>query len=307
MSFSWHGFFVYFRGMKNWLWILLLFGNVIGANAQEQFSVFFQSNKYTLPISENVELNKWISENKTSKILSINGYTDEDGTNQFNDTLAKKRVESVFKLVKDKVKIREDFKKISFGEMHSQSKNKAENRKVVIYFLKEADLAREAEIMGLKSKEVAKPRVLAFPESIIVTNFDGSRSEYKLDVNFMKSLNESKAGDKIKIENLNFVLNTFAVTNESRGKLYELLLVMQQNPNLKIDIQGHVCCVKSDRQDLSTQRAKAVYKFLEIKNIDKSRMSYKGFGSTIPLFSLPEKTEEERAANRRVEIEIISN
>ncbi|MES2811358.1 MAG: OmpA family protein [Bacteroidota bacterium] len=293
--------------MKNWFLIVLFFGNVIVLNAQEQFSVYFQSNKHTLPISESVELSKWIEQNKSSKILSINGYTDEDGTNQFNDTLAKKRVESVFKLVKDKVKIREDFKKISFGEMHSHSKNKAENRKVVIYFLKEADLGREAEIMGLKSKEVVKPRLIAFPESIVVTNFDGSQSEYKLDVAFMRSLNESKAGDKIKMNNLNFVLNTFAVTNESRGKLYELLLVMQQNPYLKIDIQGHVCCVKSDRQDLSTQRAKAVYKFLELKKIEKSRMSYKGFGSSAPLFPLPEKSEEERAANRRVEIEVVSN
>jgi outer membrane protein OmpA-like peptidoglycan-associated protein len=82
---------------------------------------------------------------------------------------------------------------------------------------------------------------------------------------------------------------------------------MQQNPLLKIDIQGHVCCVKSDRQDLSTQRAKAIYKFLEMKGIPKSRMSYRGLGSTQPLYALPEKTEEERAANRRVEIEIVAN
>nr|WP_305069628.1 OmpA family protein [Flavobacterium covae] len=120
-------------------------------------------------------------------------------------------------------------------------------------------------------------------------------------------MSESKVGDKLKIENLNFVLNTYAITQESRGKLYELWLVMQQNPNLKIQIQGHICCVTKDRQDLSTQRAKAVYKFLEFKNIEKTRMSYKGFGSSQPLYDLPEKNEEERAANRRVEIEVVDN
>jgi len=52
---------------------------------------------------------------------------------------------------------------------------------------------------------------------------------------------------------------------------------------------------------------KAVYKFLEMYEIEKTRMSYQGFRSTQPLFALPEKTETERAANRRVEIEIIEN
>ena len=36
-------------------------------------------------------------------------------------------------------------------------------------------------------------------------------------------------------------------------------------------------------------------------------MTYIGFGSTVPLFSLPEKNEQERAANRRVEILILDN
>lgn len=298
---------MYFRSMKILFLTVLLFGNVVVSNAQEQHAVYFQSNKSTLPVSENEALQKWISDNKFSKILAISGYTDEDGTNQFNDTLAKKRVESVFKIVKDKVKIREDFKKISFGENHTHSKIKAENRKVIIYFLKEKDLAREAEIVGLQNKAVVPAKPIVFPESIIVTNFDGSQSEYALDVNFMKTLNEAKAGEKLKIENLNFVLNTFAVTAPSRGKLYELLLVMQQNPNLKISIQGHVCCTQNDKQNLSTLRAKAVKMFLEQKKIDPTRMNFKGFGSTVPLFPIPEQSEEERAANRRVEIEVLFN
>jgi outer membrane protein OmpA-like peptidoglycan-associated protein len=123
----------------------------------------------------------------------------------------------------------------------------------------------------------------------------------------MKLLNDAKPGEKLKLENLNFVLNTYAIVNESRGKLYELLMVMQKNSKLKINIEGHLCCILVDKMDLSTQRAKSVYKFLEINGIDKTRMSYKGFGSTIPLFPIPEKTEDERAANRRVEIEVIEN
>ncbi|MEO8516375.1 MAG: OmpA family protein, partial [Flavobacterium sp.] len=123
----------------------------------------------------------------------------------------------------------------------------------------------------------------------------------------MEELCYAEPGTKLKINNLNFITNTFAVVAESRGKLYELLLVMQERPDMVISIQGHLCCVGVDRKDLSTQRAKAVKQFLEINGIEKNRMSFKGFGSSVPLFPLPEKNEEERAANRRVEIEIVQN
>jgi outer membrane protein OmpA-like peptidoglycan-associated protein len=142
---------------------------------------------------------------------------------------------------------------------------------------------------------------------MIFENPDGTKSEYDLDVKFMNEVTQAKIGDKLKIENLNFVVNTFIVVQSSRKKLYELLLVMQNNPDLKIEIQGHLCCQPIDRVNLSTQRAQSVYKFLVANGIDKSRLSYKGFGSTQPIYSLPEKNEEERAANRRVEILVVQN
>lgn len=276
--------------------------------SQEQFSVYFESNKFELATIESKSLHDWISQNTSSKIIGVYGFCDEDGSAKFNDTLASKRIDFVFQKVKNKLKIREDFKTRSFGELHQQSPIKAKNRKVTLYFLKEKDIFREAEILKLKPNEAVtlKPSI-SFPDKITVQNPNGTKSEYVLNVKFMQSLNESKVGEKMQLENLNFVLNTFAVVNESRGKLYELLLVMQNNSNIKIKIHGHLCCIAVDKRDLSTQRAKAVYKFLEINGIDKSRMNYIGFGSTIPLFALPEKTEFERAANRRVEIEIVEN
>jgi outer membrane protein OmpA-like peptidoglycan-associated protein len=120
-------------------------------------------------------------------------------------------------------------------------------------------------------------------------------------------LSNAKTGEKLKVENLNFQVNTFVIVPESRAKLYELLLVMQNNPDLKIDIHGHLCCMPNDRLNLSTQRAKAIYGFLVANNIPKNRLSYQGFGSTKAIYAIPEKDESERAANRRVEIEIIAN
>jgi len=277
--------------------------------AQEQFDVYFDINKFELNTQENEKLNHWISENKNNKILAIHGFTDEDGTSSFNDTLARKRVDYIFQNIKNKIKIREDFKTRSFGESFNQSINKAENRKVIIFYILEKDLSREEEILGIKKEVVAvdvKPEIV-YPEKLVFDNPNGTKSEFKLDRVFMKKVGEAKPGDKLKIENLNFIINTFAVVNESRGKMYELLLVLQKNPKLKIEIHGHLCCMPADRNDLSTQRAKAIYNFLVMNEISKSRLTYKGFGSSQPIYPLPEKDENERAANRRVEILILEN
>ncbi len=286
------------------LFLLLFVCQMI--SAQEQFAVFFDSNKSELKKSESDKLQNWMKSHADVKIVAINGYTDEDGTTGFNDTLAQKRVGFVFSNVKDKIKIRDDFKTRSFGELHNLSKNKAENRKVSIFYIEAKDLAREDEILGIK-KEIKERPIVSYPTQISIDNPNGTKSEFQLDVNFMRQIADAKAGEKLKIDNLNFIINTFAVVNESRGKLYELLLVLKRNPNLKIEIQGHLCCMPKDRTDLSTQRAKAIYNFLVTNNIEKSRLSYKGFGSSQPVFPLPEKDESERAANRRVEIAIVSN
>ena len=295
--------------MKN----IFLFGLFLfllqSVNAQEKFTVYFESNKFDLNPKENTKLNTWISENKKNKIVAIHGFTDEDGTNGFNDTLSQKRVNFIYNTVKTQIKTREDFKTRSFGETFDQSKNKAENRRVIIYYILEKDLAREDEILGIKKEPVVEEpkQEVVYPEKLVFENPNGTKSEFKLDRAFMKKIGTAKTGDKLQIENLNFIINTFAVVNESRGKLFELLLVLQRNPNLKIEIQGHLCCMPVDRTDLSTQRAKAIYNFLVFHEISKSRLSYKGFGSTVPIFSIPEKDEKERAANRRVEILIVEN
>jgi outer membrane protein OmpA-like peptidoglycan-associated protein len=146
-----------------------------------------------------------------------------------------------------------------------------------------------------------------YPDKLVFENPDGTKTEMDLDVAFMKQIATAKSGEKLKIENLNFQFNTFAVLPTCRVKLYELLLVLEKNPSLKIDIQGHICCNPASKEVLSTQRAKAIYNFLIGNNIDKNRLSYKGFGSTVPIFPVPEKSESERAANRRVEILIVEN
>ena len=112
---------------KGALLILLFFSGTL--IAQERFVVYFDNNKFELNPLELVKLDKWILENKTSKIISITGSTDEIGSLGYNDTLSKKRVNFIYSKVIGKLKIREDFKTISLGEKGATSDNNAENRK----------------------------------------------------------------------------------------------------------------------------------------------------------------------------------
>ena len=98
--------------MKNLIVVLLI--TVVASlkmNAQEKFSVYFESNKHSLSVTEYESFLNWMMKNKESKILSMHGFTDEDGTNQYNDTLASKRVESILKIINGKVKLEKILKR----------------------------------------------------------------------------------------------------------------------------------------------------------------------------------------------------
>ena len=88
--------------------------------------------------------------------------------------------------------------------------------------------------------------------------------------------------------------------------MYDLLYVMQNNLNLKIEIQGHICCIDKDYRNLSADRARQIKRFLVFNGILQHRIQTKGFGVSQPIYPIPEASEAQAAANRRVEIEILS-
>lgn len=118
---------------------------------------------------------------------------------------------------------------------------------------------------------------------------------------------EGKIGDKITLENLNFIGGSAKLLEESKPILEELLKVMKDNPNLKIQVQGHICCYQDKWHQISSARAEFVYDYLKKNGIKKQRISYKDFGGSTPLYPMPEENDMQREKNRRVEIEIIEN
>lgn len=278
---------------KLFLYSLLLLVFQIG-KAQEKFIVYFDNNKFELNKTEQVKFDKWVLENKTSKILSITGSTDEVGSSESNDTLSQKRVNFIYSKVNGKLKIRSDFKSISLGEKGATSTNKAENRKAIIHYILEKDLARENEILGIRPIEPVE-----------IVPIEEEEMNFPENATLQDKILLSKKGTLIRLNDINFYVNTFAVMPSSKRAIDELIYVMNKNPKLKIEIQGHICCVKRDAKNLSLERARQVKRILISDGISDKRVSVTGFGVSKPKFPIPEKSEFEAARNRRVEIMIL--
>lgn len=118
----------------------------------------------------------------------------------------------------------------------------------------------------------------------------------------------------IVLKNINFEGGLNVFLQSSYPALKELLDAMKTYPSLIIRIEGHICCLADNsdgpnmatgENNLSEARAKAVMDYLIENGIDASRLSSKGYGHSRPIYPYPEQNEEERIANRRVEIKIL--
>lgn len=280
------------------LFIFLMFFFPLFVMAQEQFSVYFESNKHDLTKKQSALLNDWLIANKDSKVVAINGFADEDGSNSHNDSLAQRRVNFIHGIIlKNNIKIREDFKTRSFGESHNQSKVKAENRKVMIHFILQKDLARENEILGIKPVPSVVAEVIPIEEEDM---------HFPTNATLEEKIALAKPGTKIVIKNIFFYQNSFGIMPTSKPAMDELIDVMLKNPSMVIEIQGHICCIDADRRNLSLDRAKQIRRVLEGNGVAQKRVKVKGFGVSHPKYPIPEANEEQALANRRVEIMILS-
>lgn len=116
-----------------------------------------------------------------------------------------------------------------------------------------------------------------------------------------------KLGDRINLENIKFDKDQTTIMARSQGALDQLVDFLKENPNIHIELQGHVNGEskrnKRRYRKLSTARAKAIHEKLIDRGIDASRLEYKGFGNARMIFPTP-VNERQAEANRRVEAEI---
>jgi outer membrane protein OmpA-like peptidoglycan-associated protein/tetratricopeptide (TPR) repeat protein len=109
----------------------------------------------------------------------------------------------------------------------------------------------------------------------------------------------------VRLKNIQFENNSVKLIPISLVELDKLVQLMQENPQIKIQVNGYTDNVgaPADNLKLSNNRAKAVADYLMSKGVDAKRLTWKGFGETKPIGD--NKTEEGRALNRRTEFTII--
>lgn len=114
-----------------------------------------------------------------------------------------------------------------------------------------------------------------------------------------------KAGDKIRLRNILFIGGEAKFRTVSFKDLNRLYDVLVKNPNVDVEIQGHVNSPgkrnNKENQSLSDARAKAVVDFLIKKGIKSDRLTAVGYGNTQMIYPKA-KTEYEMQFNRRVEV-----
>lgn len=243
--------------------------------------------------------------------LLIVGYADYIGTNSYNDTLSTNRASSVRQYLIS-MGIPGDNVQLCIGKGEIP-------RAIELPEGYQSD--RRVDIVTIfdSRKPSSKPKETPAPPTIIedtqpvkipeVSSIDAIKFNTEIEVN----VDMLKVGQLLVLDRIFFYTGRHVIRTESIPELDKLYQLLVDNPDMVINIEGHVCCVHPavDALDidtlevaLSVNRAKALYYYLIRRGIDKSRLSYQGFGKRRPLRK-HELTQEDQDLNKRVEIRII--
>ena len=96
--------------------------------------------------------------------------------------------------------------------------------------------------------------------------------------------------------------NSADISHVSRLRLQVLTDYLNEHPEEKIIIEGHVCCGPDYR--MSKKRARSVYKYLIHIGAPKEQMTFVGRSFDEPKVA-KERNEADKNLNRRVEIELV--
>jgi outer membrane protein OmpA-like peptidoglycan-associated protein len=170
---------------------------------------------------------------------------------------------------------------------------------------------------GILKESPSSPRQPLLP--VAGGNKVGSgEGEFNVNIPGLKSLDEAlaatgplPAGDKpIGMPGgALFEYNSYDLLPAAISELKKLGTLIQRNPNATFSIEGHTDSFGSAdyNQMLSEKRAESVKIWLvEMMKIPEERIHTRGFGNSKWLVS-PDKSKEEQAPNRRVEIVVKTN
>ncbi|TVQ02503.1 MAG: OmpA family protein [Balneolaceae bacterium] len=110
---------------------------------------------------------------------------------------------------------------------------------------------------------------------------------------------------RITLYGILFDYDKATLQQSSNDQLQEVLTLLLQYPELSLEIQGHTDSDGSEAYNLqlSQQRSESVLGYLVLFGVESSRLQAKGYGESTPV--APNDTDENKAKNRRVELQRI--
>lgn len=265
--------------MRN-IFVIILCFNILFINTiiakQDTLSVFYNINESELNQQNITKIEAFIKSADNIEKIEINAYADYLASNEYNSVLTEKRAANVRFFIENYI-----------------------NKKIKCIACGMGEILPEIPDSKEGVSQNRRTDIIVFTKEINKTS--------------PQKITDLKVGEKIILKNLNFLPGRHYLTTESQPELENLLNTLSENPQLKIEIQGHICCETGGKDgmdkdtytnNLSVNRAKYIYDYLIKNQIDATRLSYKGLGSAKPLI-YPEITEYDQNQNRRVEIILI--
>ena len=253
--------------MKFLYYLPLLFFGFIQAQEEVVHSIYFEFDKFALNEKEVNEAMDFIKKTDSTRIESIQifGYTDDVGKDAYNFKLSTKRANAI----QDK-----------FIENGIKSK-------IIVTIEGKGRILIDDDILENLPEKRSKNRRVD-----VVVNL---KPLPKIEIpGFYTTIQKNHVvGDHIYLENVLFQRGSSKLEFKSKTDLDKISRLLQKYKNLQFEIQGHVCCtppyqkeaidLDTKKRQLSTNRAQSVYKYLIFKKIAKDRMTFKGYGNTVPL------------------------
>jgi outer membrane protein OmpA-like peptidoglycan-associated protein len=143
------------------------------------------------------------------------------------------------------------------------------------------------------------PNYLSAIKKRSYTNFDSVFGHYKI-IPILEPENFEVFENTV----INFGSDSYVIPDSCKRKLDDLAAFMRKNQKLTFSVTGYTDNTGKDKKnrELSEKRATSVMYYLTERGIDRQRLTYLGHSSENPIGD--NKTEQGRALNRRVEIEL---
>jgi outer membrane protein OmpA-like peptidoglycan-associated protein len=292
--------------LKNLLFLFFLLKVASAWSCQrDTVKLFYNINQKELSTRHKItldSLNRLLSDTVT---VHIWGFADYLGKRGPNYTLSKARAETVKNYLLNQVSRNSSIVADGRGQVDATTTNPTPsgeplNRRVDIIFAKPAK----------KNKIAAAP--LREPITIRKNTFPVKRADDSV-YSRIKDLPKMNVGDSVGFKELTFIPGRHFLRQAAIHYMVALKDCLKANPNLKIEIQGHICCqfdgkdgldFDTNKNNLSLARAKFIYDYLIDERITADRLRYKGLGSKEPKV-YPEMSAEDQNQNRRVVIVLL--